>query len=287
VRMISDSLPIDTLAPLLRLGYNASVERIDWRFLRSAETEVLVDFWLSRRHEVIRKPRFRAAKQSDLVRVLYVFAQGGLYFDLDTIFVAPLPQQLSFVTFWHGPPRGKLGAASNDAVFKGVVVTKVHNGIFGFSSRGAPFLRHVLPVFLRCGSELCSQPKFWAPNLTVPLLHPSWDSAGPPVFSHAVHTLSSRDSCGLTLLSDSSVLGWWLPEDAERLTRLPIDGPTVKLLNGFLTRGAYAAHLYTSHTGSLAVHQKSLFGLLLDRSALHHKHADFSVAEHLRPQWMS
>jgi hypothetical protein len=269
VRLISDSLPLDLLHPLLQLGYDARVERIDWLRLKTTETAAAVDFWLTHSGEVTRKPHFRAAKQSDLVRVLYVLAFGGLYFDLDSIFIRPLPARLSFVTYWRGPQsKRRIGAASNPAL--AAVVDKVHNGIFGFDAPGSAFLRHVLPLFLVCPGELCPQRKVWASDLVAPLLHPSWDSAGPPVFSHALKTLSARDGCGLTLLEDTAVLGWWMPAEAANLTHKPMDAPTRSRLAGFIRSGAYAAHLYTSHTSGAQIHPQSVFGVLLERFVLSH-----------------
>ncbi len=269
VRLLSNSLSLDLLQPLRSLGYDASVQRVDWQLLRFAETAAVIDFWMARKGEVIRKPRFRAAKQSDLARTLYVLAQGGLYFDLDSIFLAPLPSSLNFVAFWRGDRR--TGTASNPTMHE--IVEKVHNGIFGFSRAGSAFLRQTLPLFLRCDGQLCPQPKFWAPGLTAPLLHPSWDSAGPPIWSQAFKTLSRPDLCGLTLLRDTSVLGWWMPEEASNLTFIPMDFQTRKRLSALIGGGAYAVHLYTSHTGGTNVDPQSLFGHLLNRFSLSQKHA--------------
>ena len=188
LRLLSDTLPQDLLAPLRALGYDAAVERIDWAALKTPETAPVIDFWLARRDEVSRHPRYRAAKQADLVRLLFALQRGGLYFDLDTVFVAPLPAKLNFVTYWRG--NRAAGHATNSRLPGAPVIEKVHNGIFGFSEPGSPFLRLVLPLFITCDGPPCPEPRAWAPGLTAPLLHPAWDSAGPPLFSRAVATMA-------------------------------------------------------------------------------------------------
>lgn len=93
--------------------------------------------------------------------------------------------------------------------------------------------------------------------------------------------------CGLTLLLDTAVIGWWKPEDAADLTTRPMDSPTRARLEALL-RDGYAAHLYTSHTGAIVnVHPRSLFGDLVSRFALAKRHKGAAAAGQLPspPRW--
>ena len=93
--------------------------------------------------------------------------------------------------------------------------------------------------------------------------------------------------CGLTLLLDTAVIGWWKPEDAADLTTRPMDSPTRARLEALL-RDGYAAHLYTSHTGAVVgAHPRSLFGDIMSRFALAKRHKGAAAAAQLPgpPRW--
>ena len=93
----------------------------------------------------------------------------------------------------------------------------------------------------------------------------------------------SLQICGLTLLQDTAIIGWWRPEDAVNLTTQAMDAQS-RVRVETLERESYAAHLYTSNTGGLlSANPESVIGYLLEHFSLAQKHPGEAAAQLLPP----